>query len=131
MSKEDVIGMAKRMKQAFKHVQCFVVEKQELQLAKKAINEIGLFGLVRVRLADPKYPLLYVIEPDLRDCEKDCEKKALKAIAEGRVKEELKKQFLVDFIRQCLNFCEHERVKEILSRIEEYIRGKGGKSTKE
>ena len=116
------IELANRMKQAFKHVQCFVFEREELEDVRNALREIGIQGLVRLRHADPRYPLIYIVEANLRDCELDCQSKAIKAIVEGRVREELKKQFQVEFIRQCLNFCEHERVKEIISRIEKFLK---------
>ncbi len=121
MPEKEIIEMAKRMRQAFSNVQCFVFEKQELQLVKKTINAIGLRGLVRLRLADPKYPYLYIVEPDIRDCEKDCESKALKKIANGEVREELKKYFLTSFIRQCINYCIHEKTKSILSIIDKFL----------
>lgn len=118
---KEVVETAKRMRKAFSNIQCFVFEKQELEVVRKTINTIGLRGLVRLRLADPKYPHLYIVEPDTRDCEKDCESKALKKIANGEVREELKKYFLSSFIRQCINYCIHEKTKSILSIIDKFL----------
>ncbi|MCD6488647.1 MAG: hypothetical protein J7K21_05425, partial [Desulfurococcales archaeon] len=73
------IELANRMKQAFKHVQCFVFEKEELEDVRNALREIGIQGLVRLRHADPRYPLIYIVEANLRDCELDCQSKAIKA----------------------------------------------------
>lgn len=118
---QEITELAKRMRKAFSNVQCFVFEKQELQNVRKAINIIGLKGLVVVRLADPRYQQLYIVEPDIRDCEKDCESKALKKIAEGGVREDLKKYFLTSFMRQCIDFCIHEKTKSILAIIDKYL----------
>ncbi len=125
VSKQEIIDMAKRMIKAFKNIQCFVFERDEIHVVRKVIDEVGLSRLVRIGRADKRYPYIYIVKPNLNPFMKECSDKAEKTILEGRVREEYKKQFRIEYIRQCLNHYEHERVKEIIGLLEKYLREHG------
>ncbi len=120
---DKVLEIAKRMLRAFKHIQCFVFEKEELEDVRRAIRRIGLGKHVRVRLVDPKYPLIYIVRPNITECIEECRRKADEQILRGLVREELKKHFRIEFISQCRNYCEHEKVKEIVGILEKFLGG--------
>jgi len=120
----DIVSIAERMLKAFKHVQCFVFEKDELQSIRNTIRKIGLYKHVRVRLVDPKYPLIYIVKPNITECIEECRRKAEEYILTGRVRDELKKHFRIEYISQCRNYCEHEKVKEIIEILKKFLEGR-------
>ncbi len=122
MSEENIVDMIKRMITAFKNVQCFVFEKEEYSVVKKAIDETSIKHLVVIGRADRRYPYILIVRPNLMRYARECEKKAEKAIIEGRVREDIQKYFRIEFIRQCMSHYEHEVVKEIISKLEEYLK---------
>lgn len=123
-NKYNVVSIAERMLKAFKHVQCFIFEKDELQIIRNAIKKIGLYKHVRVRLIDPKYPLIYIVKPNITECTEECRRKADEYILSGKVRDELKKHFRIEYIRQCMNHCEHEKVKEIIEILKNFLEGR-------
>ncbi len=123
--KGSVIGIARRMLKAFRHVGCFIFERDELIIVKNTIKELNLYKHVRLGLADPKYPLIYIVRPNISECIEECQRKADEYILSGKVVDHLKKHFRTEYIRQCINHCEHEKVKEIISIIEKYLEGMG------
>ncbi len=126
---DEIIQIAERMLKAFKHIQCFIFEKDELQNVKNAIKKIGLYGHIQLRLIDPKYPLIYIIKPNIRNCIDECNRKAEEYILSGKVRDELKKHFRIEYIRQCINHCEHEKVKEIIDILKKFLEGRKSGST--
>lgn len=123
-NKYNVVSIAERMLKAFKHVQCFIFEKDELQIIRNAIKKIGLYKHVCVRLIDPKYPLIYIVKPNITECTEECRRKADEYILSGKVRDELKKHFRIEYIRQCMNHCEHEKVKEIIEILKNFLEGR-------
>ena len=126
---DDIVLIAERMLKAFKHVQCFVFEKDELQSIRNAIKKIGLYKHIHVRLIDPKYPLIYIVKPNIRECIEECRRKADEYILTGKVRDELKKHFRIEYISQCINHCEHEKVKEIIEILKKFLEGRKSGST--
>ncbi len=124
-SVNDIVEIVKRMVKAFKNIQCFIFERDELLVVRKAVDETGVSRLVKLERADKRYPYIYILRPNIDQFMRECSDKADKAILKGRVKEDVQKQFRVEFIRQCLNHYEHERVKEIISLFEKYLREHG------
>ena len=131
---QGVLGMAKRMLKAFKNFECFVFEKEELELVKKTLIETKIRNLVRIRKADPKYEHIYVIVPWSKEFENMCLAKVKELLAHGRIDRDTYNKRYNELVLQCIRHYERERTKEIINILQKYIEestgggGIGGKT---
>ncbi len=123
MSSND-LDLANRILKAFKRFECFVFEKDELEKVKKFIHSSGLYKLVLLRRADPRYEYIYILMPWSIDFEQICVSQVKKLLADGRINHEQYRKYYLLMIDQCIRHYERERVKEIISFLEKYIRDK-------
>lgn len=125
VSSRELLELAKRVLEAFKHYECFVFEKNELKLVKKLVNETDLQKHVVIRKADPRYEHIYIMLPWRIEFESECINYVKKLLAEGKVNHNYYKQNKIIMILQCIKHKEREEVKEIIKILETYISGKG------
>jgi len=125
MASQD-IDLAKRILEAFKHFDCFVFEKDELENVRDFINRSGLNKLVLLRKADPRYEQIYILLPWSLDFEQICISRVKQILAEGGVNQDKYKKDYLLMIDQCINHLERERVREIIKFLESYINRLGG-----
>ncbi len=125
MSNEELYRLAERVLNAFKHYECFVFEREELDLVKKLVNEAGLKKHVVIRRADPRYEYIYIMLPWRIEFENECVAYVKKLVAEGKINHNYYKKNKNIMISQCIKHKEREKVKEIINILENYIRGKG------
>ncbi len=132
MSEEEKITeYIERMIKALKHFDCYVFEKEDLEIVSKIAELAGIRKMVTIRRADPRYEYIYVLAPRNIDLEDECRLKARQLLAEGKIDRLQYKKYFDYFVVQCIRHKERERVKEIISRLEHYIRGvKGGASSR-
>ena len=121
LSSSELLELAKRVLNAFKHYECFVFEKSELDKVKKLLEDAGLRKHVVVRRADPRYEEIYIILPWQQTFETECVNYVTKLVAEGKVNKNYYKKNRNLMILQCIKHMEREKVKEIISLLENYI----------
>ena len=122
MGKEqDVLEMAKRMLKAFKSFECFVFEREELELVKKTLIETKIRRLVRIKKADPKYEHILIVVPWSKEFENMCLAKVKELLAQGRIDRDTYNKRYNELVLQCIRHYERERVKEIINILQNYI----------
>ncbi len=132
MSEEERIReYIERMIKALKHFDCYVFEKEDIEIVNKIAELTRIKKIATIRKADPRYEYIYVLAPRSIDLEDECRLKARRLLAEGKIDRLQYKKYFDYFVVQCIRHKERERVKEIISRLEHYIRGvKGGASSR-
>ncbi len=127
MSEEEKIReYIERMIKALKHFDCYVFEKEDLDIVRQIVDLAGIRKIATIRKADPRYEYIYVLVPRSIDLEDECRLKARQLLAEGKIDRLQYKKYFDYFVVQCIRHKERERVKEIISRLEHYIRGVSG-----
>ncbi len=126
-SNDKLIELAKRMLNAFKHYECFVFEKEELENVKRVARESGIYKYAVLRKADPRYEYIYIILPWRMEIEQECVSRVQEALANRRINEETYKKYRAVMISQCIKHFERERTRVIVKLLEEYIKSKGVK----
>ncbi|RLG81384.1 MAG: hypothetical protein DRO13_01340 [Thermoprotei archaeon] len=120
-SNSELLELAKRMLNAFKHFECFIFEKRELEAVKKLLRETGLNRHLLLRRADPRYEHIYVLLPWRIEFEQECLASVKRLLAEGRVDQDYYKKNYKLLITQCIKHFEREKVKEVISILRDYI----------
>ncbi len=115
--------LLKRILNGFKHFGCFIYEADEHQKVMNVLKKIKIDNYLKITLADPRYPYIYLIKPKDVDLERDCIVKIDKLFREGRLSEDDYKARRDELIRQCINHYLYERLKEIMNIIEKMIKG--------
>ncbi len=118
----QVIEVATRMLKAFKKIGCFIFEKQEYDVVRKAVDSVNILRHVKVELVDQRYPYIYIVKPKIDHCFKECENKASEYILRGEVRESLKNIFKKEFISQCIRYCEKRKIIEVIALLENFLK---------
>ncbi len=117
----QIVEVAARMLKAFKNIGCFIFEKQEYDVVRRAVNSINMLKHVKIELVDQRYPYIYVVKPKIDHCFKECENKAGEYILKGEVKESLKNVFKKEFVSQCVRYCEKRKINEVIALLESFL----------
>ncbi|MEM0378853.1 MAG: hypothetical protein QXP68_04405 [Thermosphaera sp.] len=116
----EIISITERILKAFKYYGCFVFEKQELGVVKDFVIKSELTGLVTIRKADPRYEDIYIMTSSLKGFEQECVSKIDELLSRGQIALDQYKRMRAELIEQCITSMEHERVKQIIEKIERY-----------
>lgn len=117
----QIVEIAARMLKAFKNIGCFLFEKHEYDVVRRAVDSINMLKHVKIELIDQRYPYIYVAKPKIDHCFKECENKAGEYILRGEVKESLKNIFKKEFISQCVRYCEKRKISEVIALLENFL----------
>ncbi|MEM4717348.1 MAG: hypothetical protein QXE81_01130 [Desulfurococcaceae archaeon] len=82
-------------------------------------SEIGKF--VEIRQVDNKYPYIYALIPSKRGIDRECLSKVESMLSRGEISQSEYKRYRRELVEQCIISLEKERVKEIVSTIENYV----------
>ncbi len=118
--------LLERMLKAFKHYNCFIYGKEEHEKVRGLLEETGLMAKVWIGYVDPRYPHIYIVKPRSRDLERECIIEIENLFRSGSIRREDYLKMRDEMIKQCINHYTYERGKEIISIMEELI--KGGRS---
>ncbi|QOR94139.1 hypothetical protein IMZ38_05760 [Thermosphaera chiliense] len=121
----EALKIAERVLKAFKYYRCFVFEKHELPLVKDFVVKSELTGLVTIKKADPKYEDIYILTASLKGFEQDCISKVDELLSRGQIPLDQYKKMRSELVEQCITSMEHERIKEIVEKIEKYYQKLG------
>jgi|GEM_PF-1623695 len=128
---EKIRKYIERMIKALRHFDCYVFEKEDLEIVRKIAELTGIKKIATIRKADPRYEHIFILAPRNIDLENECRLKARQLLAEGKIDRLQYKKYFDMFVVQCIRHKERERVKEIISKLEHYISGvKGGASSR-
>lgn len=116
----EIKSMAERVLKALKYYRCFVFEKRELSTVKDFVVKSELTGLVTIKRADPKYEDLYIMTASLKGFEQECVSKIDELLSRGQIPLDQYKRMRAELVEQCITSMEHERVKQIIEKIEKY-----------
>ncbi|MET1160793.1 MAG: hypothetical protein ABWW65_07525 [Thermoprotei archaeon] len=113
--------LAKRMINAFKHYECFVFEKSELELVRELLKRLDLNKKLLMRRADPRYEDIYILLPWRLEFEQECLAEINRMRSEKRIDEDIYAKYYKVMILQCIKHHEREELKEVISTLEKYI----------
>lgn len=125
MNMDELKKLASRMVKALRNFECYVFEKEELKNVYEVVKASGIKSLVTIKKADPRYEYIYILVPWSRDFENECKAIVDKALSEGRISRESYKKEYATMIAQCVKHKERERIKDIIAKLEQYIKGNG------
>lgn len=125
MNVDELKELASRMVKALKNFECYVFEKEELKKVYELVKESGIKSLVTIRKADPRYEHIYILVPWSRDFGIECKAIVDRALSEGRISRESYKKEYATMVAQCIKHKERERIKDIIAKLEQYIKGNG------
>ncbi|MEM1533129.1 MAG: hypothetical protein QW164_03555 [Desulfurococcaceae archaeon] len=120
-SEGQIVEIAARMLKAFKNIGCFLFEKHEYEVVRRAVDSANMLKHVKIDLIDQRYPYIYAVKPKIDHCFKECENKAGEYILRGEVKESLKNIFKKEFISQCVKYCEKRKISEVIALLESFL----------
>lgn len=119
------VELAKRLINAFRHYGCFIFESDELEFVKNFVKESGLNNLLILRRVDPRYERLYILLPWSIEFHQDCVSRVHKLLAEGSIDRNSFKKNYVVMVEQCIRHYIRERIKEVINRLEDFLRRVG------
>ncbi|ADG90636.1 hypothetical protein [Thermosphaera aggregans] len=116
----EALEITERVLKAFKYYRCFVFEKHELPTVKDFVVKSELTGLVIIKKVDPKYEDIYILTASIKGFEQECISKVDELLSRGQIPLDQYKKMRNELVEQCITSMEHERVKEIIGKIEKY-----------
>ncbi len=115
-TQNNLIEMAKRIKDALSYYKVFIYEKSENIIVRELIKKLGLDALVSIsEIVRGKHLLL--LEPNIRPCISECTYEC---------RNENKEKSRERCIKACIEKCKEERLQHIKNVLESYISGQGG-----
>jgi hypothetical protein len=115
------VELAERIIKALKKYGCFIFESTELEKVRDLAVKSEILKLVEIRPVDEKYPYVFAMVAAKRGIDRECASIVESMISRGEISQNEYKRYKKELLEQCLVSMERERIKEVISTLEDYI----------
>jgi hypothetical protein len=115
------VELAERIIKALKKYGCFIFESTELEKVRDLAVKSEILKLVEIRPVDEKYPYVFAMVAAKRGIDRECTSIVESMISRGEISQNEYKRYKKELLEQCLVSMERERIKEVISTLEDYI----------